>query len=164
MKCLFQWLKEVDDVHELCEWGKDQAMSAKSRKAFADTALHAKAAGFLCKMDRMGHKLPYETILATIPAFINGRYTATFKTSNGGEYTSEMYCDYEGTIHSDATMLTLLGFKGTLYVAENSVMTIYSDSECDYEIYAPQSSIVACEHWGSRPRTEEDSGVVFVRK
>lgn len=139
-------------------------MSAKSRKALADMALHAKAAGYLCKMERLGHKLPYETITASIPAFINGRYTATFRASNGTEYTSEMYCDYKGDIRSDATILTLLGFKGTLEIEENSVITVYSDAECDYEINAPQSSMVAVEYWGKKPRTDEDSCIVFVKK
>lgn len=152
------------DANELCDWGREQALSAKSRKALADMALHAKAAGYLCRMERLGHKLPYDIILRDIPAFINGRYTATFVASNGTEYTSEMYCDYNGDIRSNATILTLLGFKGSLTIEENSVVTIYSDAECDFEIIAPDSSIVACEYWGHKPRTEEDSIVAFVKK
>lgn len=164
MKCLYQWLKEVADANELCDWGREQALTAKSRKALADMALHAKAAGYLCRMERLGHKLPYETITLAIPAFINGHYTAVFQASNGTEYTSEMYCDYKGDARSDATILTLLGFKGTLTIEENSAVTIYSDAECDYEIIAPESSMVACEYWGKKPRAEEDSGIVFVKK
>ena len=164
MKCFYQWLKEVADANELCDWGREQAMSAKSRKALADMALHAKAAGYLCRMERLGHKLPYETILRDIPAFINGRYTATFVASNGTEYTSELYCDFKGEIRTGATILTLLGFKGVVNVEENSVVTIYSDAECNFEIIAPESSIVACEYWGTRPRVDEESGVVFAKK
>lgn len=164
MKCFYQWLKEVADADELCDWGREQALSAKSRKALADMALHAKAAGYLCRMERLGHKLPYDTILRDIPAFINGRYTATFATSNGAEYTSEMYCNFEGEIRTDATLLTLLGFKGVVYIEENSVVTIYSDAGCDFKVIAPDSSMVACEYWGKKPRAEEDSGIVFVKK
>jgi len=164
MICFHHWLKEVSDANELCDWGKEQALAVRSRKAIADMALHAKAAGYLCRMERLGHKLPYDTITGTIPAFINGHYTATFTASNGTEYTSQMYCQYEGEIRSDATLLTLLGFKGTVYIEENSVVTIYSDAECDYEIIAPASSIVACEYWGKRPRIDEESCIALVKK
>lgn len=164
MKCLYQWLKEIDDAKQLCEWGKETALSARSRKAIADMALHAKAAGYLCRMERLGYKLPYETILDSISAFINGRYTATFTASNGTEYTSQMYCQYKGEARSDATLLTLLGFTGTVYIEENSVVTIYSDAECDFSIVAPPSSIVACEYWGKKPYIDDDSGVVLVKK
>lgn len=164
MKCFYQWLKEVADANELCDWGREQALSAKSRKALADMALHAKAAGYLCRMERLGHKLPYDTILRDIPSYINGRYTATFQASNGTEYTSQMYCDYEGEIITDATILTLLGFKGVVQIDDNSVVTIYSDAECDYKIIAPHSSMVACEYWGKSPRIDEDSSVVLVKK
>lgn len=164
MDRFYHWVQEIKSAKELCEWGERQCAEAKSRKTLADTVLHAKAAGYLCRMERLGHKLPYEVITKNIASFINGRYTGTFVARNGVEYTSELYCDYTGEIRSDATLLTLLGFKGVVYIEENAVVTIYSDAGCDFEIIAPPSSIVACEHWGRKPRTEEDSGVVFVKK
>lgn len=164
MNEFLEWLNAVKDNGLLCKYGVDKLSEFTSKKSIIDAFLNAKGAGFLCEMDRRGLPLSYSVIGRCFSDFLNGRYVSVQKAKDSIEYTSEVWFDHVGDIVVGATLVTLLGVSGTVYIEENSAVTLYVDRHCNIVISCPSTSVVVCEYWGKKPRTTEESIVTFVKK
>lgn len=164
MEEFFEWLNNLHRRGLICEFGLERMKHFTSKKSIVDAFLNAKGAGFLCDKNREGCKLDYAIIKKYFSNFINGRYVSVQSAKRSIEYTSEVWCDYDGDIIVGSTLVTLLGVRGMVNIEENSAVTLYTDECCDITIYCPETSVVVCEYWGDKPKTTDDSIVTFVRK
>lgn len=155
------WIKQITETDNLCANYYKKVQNAKSSKQLMDIVMDSNGMSFLPEMEAHGVALPYEVITSRFGSFINGNYIGEFKNDKGNGYTSAIYCCYQGTINADTTLLTVLGCKANIYVAENNVVTIYADKNCELNIGCPANARCTVHYWGEEP---EISGNVELIK
>lgn len=145
-----QWVNDISEAGLLCTEYKAKVGMSMSNKQLIDIAMDANGMTYLCKMAGKGHGLPYSVITSRFAPFINGRYVSRHRSKNGREYTSAIYCRYDGLIDdAKVTLLTILGSKCTIEVSPYHVIRVYVDSKSDVDIKCPETSEAYVEYWGA---------------
>lgn len=143
-----KWISDLSSHGLLCAEYMGKVHDAGSNRQLVDIVMDANGMSYLPEMAGKGVPLPYEVITSRFAPFINGRYIGRTVNKNGHEYTSALYCRYEGVIsNADITLLTLLGCDCKVEVAPNSFIHIYIDSRCKVHVDCPVSSRAIVESW-----------------
>lgn len=143
------WIRSLASCGLICHEYMDKVLDAGSNRQLIDIAMDANGMSRLPEVASKGMFLPYEVITSRFAPFINGRYIGHTVSKNGHEYTSALYCRYEGVINNaDTTLLTLLGCDCKVEVAPNSFIHIYIDSRCKVHVDCHPSSHAIVESWG----------------
>lgn len=147
-KTLDDWIKEISDSGLLCSEYKGKVDDAKSNKQLVDIVMDANGMSFLPEMSSKGIPLSYDLITTRFAPFINGKYIGHIKNDKGHEYTSAIYCRYDGDINdADTTLLTILDSCCTVNIAQNSYIHIYIDGNSTVQVHCPESSHAIVEYW-----------------
>jgi hypothetical protein len=145
------WINEVIKSGNLCSHYTEKVQDAPSKRRLVDLCLDPNGVSYLQEMQAKGMGLAYETILTEFKSYINGRYIAEFKNEKGNGYTSSIYCCYfdSDTINVNTTLVSLLGCKSKVNIAENDFVRICVDKNCELIVNCPQSSRCIIEYWGN---------------
>lgn len=131
MKTL-EWLNKIDEGGSICDRYRAQIPSLNSKKQLYEFACDINAASFLCETEH--DSLPYDVILSEFDRYINGACITTQVSNKGDEYTSTIYCCYEGDVNIDTTVATFLGCKGELFINDYHYALIFIDKGCDIKL------------------------------
>lgn len=144
------WINEVISSGNLCSHYTEKVQDAASKKRLMQLVLDANGINFLQEMQNKGKGLPYEIILNEFKNYINGKYIAEFKNEKGNGYTSSIYCCYfdSDTINVNTTLVSLLGCKSKVNIAENDFVRICVDRNCEIIVNCPLNSRCIIEYWG----------------
>lgn len=143
------WINEVIESGNLCSHYTEKVQDAASKKRLMDLVLDANGVSYLQEMQAKGMGLAYETILTEFKSYINGRYIAEFKNEKENGYSSSIFCCYfeSDTIEVTTTLVSLLGCKSKVKIANNDFVRIYADKNCELDIICPSSSRCIVEYW-----------------
>ena len=126
--------------NNLCTEYTEKWDSCHSNKQIMDMALGVKAVDFLCDSIAKGWGLSPEYISERFKNFINGKYTSE---QNG--YTSKMYCEYEGVISADTTMVCLIDSKVTIKKDKSTpICEMYCTGKCEIDIQCVGLFVFVC--------------------
>lgn len=143
------WISLLKENGLLCDVYCEKVDNANSKLALVRCCLDANGINFLQEMQAKGMGLAYETILTEFKSYINGRYIAEFKNEKSNGYTSSIFCCYfeSDTIEVTTTLISLLGCKSKVKIANNDFVRIYADKNCELDIICPSSSRCIVEYW-----------------
>lgn len=110
-----------------------------SRKALVDLALEVKGADYLCDSIAKGWGVSPEYISDKFDMFINGKYIAKFQG-----YDSKMYCNYDGQVESNTTILILINSNVKLNIPEHTISEIYCTGKCNISVFGDGECIFVC--------------------
>lgn len=147
-----EWIDKVVLADELCAKYYDRVQKSVSNKQLVDLATDSNGISYLCETSAKGLPLPYEVITSRFSSFINGRYVAQHRSTDGGNYDSKIYCCYQGDIKGDTTLLAVLGCTANIIVNDNHIMQIYVDKNSAVKVDCPLNSKAIVHYWGKKPK------------
>lgn len=160
----FDWInKKIIGNGLLCEEYTERVRNAKSRKELFEICCDANGLKFIPEMANNGHPLPYDVILDEFKNFINGKYVATIKSSNGDSYTSAIYCKEELDLNVETTGLCLLGCRGTLHLKTHDFAYIVVDGKSHIKIDVPNGAEVKIIAYGDATIDVSDESINNVK-
>lgn len=126
-------------LHKMCREYYGKWDSCHSNKQIMDMALGVKAVDFLCDSIAKGWGLSPEYISVRFKNFINGKYTSEQKG-----YTSKMYCQFDGNITADTTIVTLIDSVVELNVPNTSICEVYCAGKCRIAVLGEGRAAFVC--------------------
>lgn len=108
-----------------------------SKKQLMDMALGVKAVDYLCDAIAKGWGISAIEICKKFNPFINGKYVL-----DNGDYTSAMYCKYQGAIICETTLLTLIECNIDIIVPKYHICEIYACGKCKINIKGEGQALV----------------------
>lgn len=126
-------------LHKMCSEYYGKWDSCHSNKQIMDMALGVKAVDFLCDSIAKGWGLSPEYISERFKNFINGKYTSEQKG-----YTSKMYCEFDGSITADTTIVTLIDSVVVLNVPNTSICEVYCTGKCRIAVLGDGRAAFVC--------------------
>lgn len=119
---------ENAQVEGICDEYRDDVVNCGSKKQLMDIALSAKGSDYLCDAIAKGWGASPQEISKRFAPYINGKYTL----DKG--YTSTMYCQYNGSIVCETTLLTLIECNIEVEIPEYHVCEIYACGKCNISV------------------------------
>lgn len=149
---------------KICSLYRDRVKNARSKAELYEIFSDANGGEFICSQIDPEHPVSYDEVERYFENHINGKHVVTHISDDGeASYTSKIFCNYNGTIAGDTTLLTLLGCKARVEVIENYILQIYCDRETVCEIFCPEGSRAVCAYWGEKPSVSGTGEVRFVK-
>lgn len=125
--------------NDLCSEYSQKWDECKSYKQVIDMALDVKGVDYLCDTISKGWGITYDVILDKFGNFINGKYI-----SHQDGYTSKMYCDYEGDVETNTTLICLISSNIVLSLLPNSLCEVYVTGKCNIEVKGDGRCVFVC--------------------
>lgn len=119
---------ENAQVEGICDEYRDDVVNCGSKKQLMDMALSVKGADYLCDAIAKGWGVSPQEISKRFAPYINGKYTL----DKG--YTSTMYCQYNGSIVCETTLLTLIECNIEVEIPEYHTCEIYACGKCNIRV------------------------------
>lgn len=119
---------ENAQVEGICDEYRDDVANCGSKKQLMDMALSAKGSDYLCDAIAKGWGISPKEISRRFAPYINGKYTL----DKG--YTSTMYCQYNGSIVCETTLLTLIECNIEVEIPEYHTCEIYACGKCNISV------------------------------
>jgi len=119
---------ENAQVEGICDEYRDRVVNCGSKKQLMDMALSAKGSDYLCDAIAKGWGISPKEISRRFAPYINGKYTL----DKG--YTSTMYCQYNGSIVCEPTLLILIECDVDVEIPKHHVCYIYACGKCNIRI------------------------------
>lgn len=124
MTTLEQYRKNAGE-HNLCSEYVNIWDSCKSKKEVVDMGLGAKGIDYLCDTIAKGWGISSDVISERFKSFINGKYV-----SQQDGYTSKLYCNYNGNIFADTTIVGVIDSDVEIEVKDFNICEIYVTGKC----------------------------------
>lgn len=120
---------ENAQVEGICDEYRDRVVNCGSKKQLMDIALSAKGADYLCDAIAKDWGVSPSEISKRFAPYINGRYTL-----DNGDYESAMYCQYNGSIVCETTLLTLVECNIEVEVPKYHICEIFACGKCNISV------------------------------
>lgn len=124
---LEQFIKNAQ-VEGICDEYRDSVVSCVSKKQLMDMALSVKGADYLCDAIAKGWGVSPKEISNRFSRYINGAYVLD------NNYTSTMYCQYEGSIVCETTLLVVIECNIEVEVPQYHICEIYACGKCNIKV------------------------------
>lgn len=122
----------------LCEEYQKKLSASHSKKKIFELISDSNGVSYFQELGAKGYDVPYELIVEFFKSYINGRYKPAFysETEEGysGEYTSAVYCGYDGEILTDTTQLSILNCHCKITVPEGQYASVYIDGNSSVDM------------------------------
>ena len=142
---LQEWINLVLDEGFVCERYKEALMQNLSKAKLLDIVLDPNGYAFIMDMGNKGYPLPYETIMTDLRSYINGKYIAKKKDKS---YTTSAYCCCSDSAYITTTLTLFFGCMMDVYIPQNTIASLYCDTNTHLRIHCPSSSSCVVEIWG----------------
>lgn len=109
-----------------------------SNKQIMDMALGVKGADYICDTIAKGWGISPSAISDRFVHFINGKYTYDNK------YTSKMYCQFNGEIVADTTILQIIECKCGLVIPDNGICEVYVTGNSNISVSGNGRCVFVC--------------------
>lgn len=127
---------ENAQVEGICDEYRDTLLSCGSKKQLMDMALSAKGSDYLCDAIAKGWGISPQEICNRFSKYINGAYVFE------GDYTSAMYCNYNGIIQCHTTLLVLIESNGVVKIPPRHICQIYLSGKCSIRVEGEGECII----------------------
>lgn len=133
--------RELAEQHGMCEEYKALWDGCLSRKQVFDMALGVKAVDFLCDSIAKRWGISPSEISDKFRPFLNGKCVCNHKAG----YSSKMYCEYEGEVSADTTLVCLIDSKVTIKKDKSTpICEMYCTGKCEIDIQCVGLFVFVC--------------------
>lgn len=146
----------------ICDQYRDRVSASHSKAELFEMLSDTNGCEFICSKISPEHPVDYEKVAKYFINHINGKRTITHRTPDG-EYTSKIFCNHNGAIVGDTTLLALLGCNSRVEVKEGHILQIFCDCGTVCEIICPRGSRAVCAYWGEMPSVSGAGEVRFIK-
>lgn len=146
----------------ICDRYRSTVENTHSKAGLFEIFSDANGCEFICSKISPQRPVDYAAVEKYFSNHINGKRIVTHVTPDG-KYTSKIFCNYNGAIVGDTTLLTLLGCNARIEVRENFIFQIYCDCGTVCEIVCPEGSRAVCVYWGEMPSVSGTGEVRFIK-
>lgn len=127
---------ENAQVEGICDEYRDSVVGCGSKKQLMDMALSAKGCDYLCDAIAKGWGASPQEISNRFSRYINGAYVL----DKG--YTSTMYCQYDGSIVCETTLLVVIECNIEVEVPQYHICEIYACGKCNIKVKGQGQALV----------------------